>query len=132
MTAPKPAVVDQADLAWEGGEDANLATGTGIRWKLLITGERTGSTGLATGIAEVAPGSELRRHHHEPAETYYIMSGQGEIEIEGRIHAVKPGSAVYIPPDAKHALRCTGADPLVFVFAFPRDRFDKIVYHFDH
>ena len=131
MTVPRPAVVDQADLEWEGGEEANLATGTGIRWKLLIAGERTETAGLATGIAEVAPGSELMRHHHEPAEIYYIMSGRGEMEIEGRTHSVGPGCAVYIPPDAKHALRCTGADPLVFVFAFPRDRFDKIVYHFD-
>ena len=132
MTVPRPAVVDQADLEWEGGEEANLATGSGIRWKLLIAGEHTPSGGLITGIAEVAPGAELMRHHHEPAETYYIMSGQGEMEIQGRTHAVGPGFAVYIPPDARHAIRCTGADPLVFVFAFPRDRFDQIVYHFDH
>ena len=132
MSAPRPAVVDQADLDWEGGEDANLATGTGIRWKLLVAGERTESEGLVTGIAEIAPGAALMRHHHEPAETYYILSGQGEMEIEGRTRALGPGSAVYIPPDARHTVRCTGAEPLVFVFSFPRDRFDQIVYHFDH
>ena len=132
MSAPEPAFVDQAALDWEGGEDAGLATGTGIRWKLLVAGERTESEGLVTGIAEIAPGGELMRHHHEPAETYYILSGQGEMEIEGRTRALGPGSAVYIPPDARHAVRCTGAEPLVFVFCFPRDRFDQIVYHFDH
>ncbi len=132
MSAPRPAVVDQADLDWEGGEEANLATGTGIRWKLLVAGERTESEGLVTGIAEIAPGAALMRHHHEPAETYYIVSGQGEMEIEGRTRALGPGSAVYIPPDARHTVRCTGAEPLVFVFSFPRDRFDQIVYHFDH
>ena len=132
MTVPGPAIVDQATLDWEGGEDANLATGSGIRWKLLIAGESTQSVGLITGIAEITPGSELMRHHHEPAETYYIMSGRGEMEIEGRTQAVGPGCAIYIPPDAKHAIRCTGPEPLVFVFSFPRDRFDQIVYHFDH
>ena len=132
MTVPGPAIVDQATLDWEGGEDANLATGSGIRWKLLIAGESTQSVGLITGIAEITPGAELMRHHHEPAETYYIMSGHGEMEIEGRTQAVGPGCAIYIPPDARHAIRCTGADPLVFVFSFPRDRFDQIVYHFDH
>ena len=132
MSAPRPAVVDQADLDWEGGEEANLATGTGIRWKLLVAGERTESEGLVTGIAEIAPGAALMRHHHEPAETYYVVSGQGEMEIEGRTRALGPGSAVYIPPDARHTVRCTGAEPLVFVFSFPRDRFDQIVYHFDH
>ena len=132
MSAPRPAVVDQADLDWEGGEEANLATGTGIRWKLLVAGERTESEGLVTGIAEIAPGAALMRHHHEPAETYYVVSGQGEMEIEGRTRALGPGSAVYIPPDARHTVRCNGAEPLVFVFSFPRDRFDQIIYHFDH
>ena len=132
MTVPGPAIVDQATLDWEGGEDANLATGSGIRWKLLIAGESTQSVGLITGIAEIAPGAQLMRHHHEPAETYYIMSGRGEMQIEGRTQAVGPGCAIYIPPDARHAIRCTGTEPLVFVFSFPRDRFDQIVYHFDH
>ena len=132
MSTPKPAFVDQAALKWESAEDSGLATGKGIRWKLLVTGERTGSEGLVTGIAEIAPGGQLMRHHHEPAETYYIVSGRGEMEIEGRTQAVGPGSAVYIPPDARHTVRCTGTEPLVFVFSFPRDRFDRIVYHFDH
>ena len=131
MTVPKLAIVDQADLEWEGGEDANLAAGKGIRWKLLIAGERTETRYLATGIAEVAPGAELMRHHHEPAEIYFIISGRGEMDIEDRSLPVGPGCAVYIPPDVHHALRCTGAEPLVFVFAFPRDRFDEVAYHFD-
>ena len=132
MTAPEPAVVDQAELAWQGGSESGLAVGRGIRWKLLIDGERLASTEIVTGIAEILPGAKLEYHHHEPAETYYIVSGQGQVVIEGRTTDVGPGCAVYIPPDAKHAFRCTGAEPLVFVFSFPRDRFDQIVYHFDH
>ena len=131
MTAPEPAIVDQADLDWEGGSDAGLAVGSGIRWKLLVAGERTASTGLVTGLAEIAPGAALERHHHDPAETYFIVSGRGQMEIEGRTTQVGPGCAIYIPPDARHAFHCTGAEPLVFVFSFPRDRFDGIVYHFD-
>ena len=131
LFAPRPAIVDQADLEWEGGGDASLAAGEGIRWKVLIAGERTETRGLATGIAEVAPGAELTGHRHEPAEIYFIVSGRGEMEIEDRSQPVGPGCAVYIPPDVRHALRCTGAEPLVFVFAFPRDRFDEIAYHFE-
>ena len=132
MSMPRPAIVDQADLGWEGSHDSGLAAGNGIRWKLLIAGERTETTGLVTGIAEILPGGQLLRHHHDPEETYYILSGRGEMEIDGRTQAVGPGCAVYIPPDARHAIRCTGTEPLVFVFSFPRDRFDGIVYHFDH
>lgn len=132
MTAPEPAVVDQADLAWQGGRESGLAVGRGIRWKLLIDGERLASTEIVTGIAEIAPGAALERHHHDPAETYYVVSGRGEVEIEGQTRAVGPGCAVYIPPGARHAFRSAAAEPLVFVFFFPRDRFDQIVYHFNH
>ena len=131
MNAPKPTIVDQADLDWEGWSDANIATKSRIRWKLLIAGERTESVGLCTGIAEIPPGAQLLLHHHESEETYYIVSGRGEMKIAGWTMTVRPGCAVYIPPKARHAIRCTGPDPLIFVFSFPRDRFDQIIYHFD-
>ena len=88
MNAPKPVIVDQADLDWEGWRDADLAAESRIRWKLLITGERTESVGLVTGIAEIPPGAQLLPHHHEPEETYYIVSGRGQMEIDGRTTAV--------------------------------------------
>ena len=42
------------------------------------------------------------------------------------------GTAVFIPPNARHALRCTGAEPLVFVFTFARERSAHVVCHFDN
>ena len=40
MGEQKPIIIDQAELAWEGWEDADLAAKSEIRWKLLVTGER--------------------------------------------------------------------------------------------
>ena len=131
MNTPKPAVVDQATLDWEGWSDASLASRSEVRWKLLVTGERTASRGLVTGVAQLAPGAQLVLHHHEPDENYYIVSGQGEMEIDDVTTAVGPGCAIYIPVNSRHALRCTGSEPMFFVFSFARDRFDQITYHFD-
>lgn len=131
MNTPQPVIVDQAALDWEGWHDADLAAKSNVRWKLLIAGERTDSIGLVTGIAEIPPGEQLLLHHHEPEETYYILSGRGQIEIDGRTTTVGPGYAVYIPPNAQHGFRCTSPKPLIFVFSFPQDRFDQIIYHFD-
>ena len=102
-----------------------------MRWKLLVAGERGPSRGLVTGIAEVPPGASLLLHHHEPEETYYVVSRHGCMEIDGCEAALGPGSAVYIPPNARHVVHCTGAEPLVFVFCFARDRFDQVDYRFD-
>ena len=130
MRALKP-VVDQAALEWEGWDDPAVAARSAVRWKLLVSGERGPSAGLVTGVGEIAPGGVLLRHHHEPEETYYVVSGRGHVEIDGEWMDVGPGTAVFIPPNARHALSCAGAEPLVFIFTFARDRFEEVVYHFD-
>ena len=131
MSTLKPIVINQTEQSWEGWDDAEIAAKSAIRWKILISGERGPSAGLVNGIAEFPVGTRLPLHHHEPAETYYVVSGQGRMEIDGHDADIGPGSTVYIPSNAKHAVRCTGTEPLVFVFTFACDRFDKIVYHFD-
>ena len=82
MSLQKPIIIDQAELAWEGWEDADLAAKSEIRWKLLVTGERGPSSGLVTGVAEFPPGTRLPLHHHEPVETYYVVSGNGHMVID--------------------------------------------------
>ena len=101
-------IIDQADLPWEGWEDTRVAARSRIRWKLLVAGERTESAGLVTGIAENPPGERLLLHHHGAEQTYYIVQGRGRLEIDGRAADVGPGYAAYIPPNARHSLRCTG------------------------
>lgn len=131
MNAQRPVVVDQADIGWESWQEDGIEGRSGVRWKLLIAGERSPSAGLVTGIAEIAPGEALLLHHHGPEETYYIVSGSGHMTVDGHTAEVGPGHAVFIPPNAKHSLRSTGAEPLFLVFSFARDRFDQIDYHFD-
>ena len=131
MDAQRPIFINQTELEWEGWDDPEIAAKSPIRWKLLITGERGPSSGLVMGIAEVPPGASLLLHHHEPEETYYVISGNGHMQIDDCEAELCPGSAVYIPPNAKHTVRCTGTEPLVFIFTFARDSFDQIVYNFD-
>ena len=131
MSEQKPIIINQAELAWEGWEDAVIAAKSAIRWKILISGERGPSSGLVMGIAECPTGARLPLHHHDPEETYYVISGRCHIEIDGHEAEIGPGSAVYIPSNAKHAVCCIGTEPLVFLFSFACDRFDQIVYHFD-
>ncbi len=129
--ALKPVVVDQVALDWEDWKAPAGADRSAVRWKLLVSGERCPSAGLVTGVGEVAPGGVLPRHYHEPEETYYVVSGRGHVEIDGVRMDVGPGTAVFIPPNARHALYCTGAVPLVFVFTFARDRLADVAYYFN-
>ncbi len=83
------------------------------------------------GIAEIPPGDSLLLHHHEPEEVYYVVEGEGTVEIEGRAAPIGPGSAIFIPRNARHRVSNTGTAPLSFVFVFPTDTFEEIQYHYD-
>lgn len=130
-SAPRPAVVREADCPWEGWADPALRARSPIRWKLLVGGERTSSRALTVGIGELPPGASLLLHHHAPGEVYYVLEGEGVSEIAGVVAPVQAGTALYIPPDAPHRTRNTGPGPLRFVWIFPTDTFREITYHYD-
>ena len=131
MNTQKPIILNQAKLDWETWDDPDLAARSPVRWKILISGERGPSERLTTGIAEMAPGTLLPLHHHEPEETYYVISGSGYVTVGDHEASLSAGASVFIPSNAKHSLRCTGTENLIFLFTFAADRFDEIVYHFD-
>lgn len=131
MNKQKPIILNQSELDWEDWDGPGVAAEGPLRWKILISGERGPSSRLTTGIAEMIPGALLSLHHHEPAETYYVISGSGHVTVDNHEASLSPGSSVFIPSNAKHSLRCTGTEKLVFLFTFAANRFDEIVYHFD-
>ncbi len=127
----RSAVVREADQPWEGWSDPAVHAKSPIRWKLLVGGERTPSRGLTVGIAEIPPGASVLLHHHAPEEVYYVIEGEGRIEIDGAVSPIGPRAALFIPPNARHRAVNTGTVPLRFVWIFPTNTFQEIQYHYD-
>jgi uncharacterized cupin superfamily protein len=68
------------------------------------------------------PGGEGRRHSHEHQdELYFVHAGTPEIEIEGVVHALRPGSVAHVPAAFVRQLRNPGSEPAVFVIVGGRD-----------
>jgi mannose-6-phosphate isomerase-like protein (cupin superfamily) len=66
--------------------------------------------------ATLEPGQETERHYHAASEEfYYVVEGQGEMEMDGERAAVGPGDAILIPPGARHQIRCEGSGRLRFL-----------------
>ncbi len=128
---PEATIRREADLDWESWDDAELTTRSDVRWRLLISGERTATAELVMGIAEIAPGGKLIGHRHAHAEAYYITSGTARIAIDGTESDIAPGAAIFIPANAHHETVCTSEIPLEFIFTFPCDRFEEVVYCYD-
>lgn len=65
--------------------------------------------------ATLPVGQTSTPHALTTSEIYYILSGQGEMSIDGETQAVEPGDLIYIPPQARQFVQNTGDVPLVFI-----------------
>ena len=62
-------------------------------------------SGGACSVHMVDVKSTAAAHHHERlTETYYVLAGDGEIELDGTRQRVRPGCAVLIRPGTVHRL----------------------------
>ncbi len=47
--------------------------------------------------------ADARTHYHKrQTEIYYILEGEGEMELDGVRHPVRPGDAILIKPLCRH------------------------------
>jgi len=102
----------------------------GVRWKFLIDGDFTKSSGLSLGFAEIAPGGDLILHYHSPAEIYVVTDGSGILNKSGKLEEIKKGDVVYISENAKHALKNNGKETLKFYWIFPTNTFSEVEYFY--
>jgi len=65
--------------------------------------------------ATLEPGQATERHYHaETEELYYLLAGEGEMEVSGERSPVRPGDAILIPPGAWHQITA-GSSELRFL-----------------
>jgi mannose-6-phosphate isomerase len=62
------------------------------------------------------PGKRISLQSHEfRAEHWFIVSGQGSAELDGKKIEVGPGDSVDIPIGSMHRISCGEGDPMVFI-----------------
>lgn len=103
-----------------------------VDWWTLFSADRTATSALTVGIAEIPVGAPrpARGHTHEQAEVYFFLSGTGEVEVEGESTQVAAGDAVFIPGNIEHMSVNTGTEPLRLLYFFAADSFEEIIYKF--
>lgn len=64
------------------------------------------------------PGSAIGYHLQKEDEIYYVLSGRGEMTIDGKPFPVGPGDAILTRPGSSHGLKQTGAEDLVIMINY--------------
>jgi len=64
------------------------------------------------------PGSAIGYHLQKEDEIYYIISGTGEMQMNGKSFPVKEGDAILTRPGSSHGLKQTGNGDLVIIITY--------------
>jgi mannose-6-phosphate isomerase len=64
----------------------------------------------------VDPGKRISLQSHKfRAEHWFIVSGQGTAELDGKEIEVRPGDSIDIPIGSQHRISCDSSGSLIFV-----------------
>jgi mannose-6-phosphate isomerase-like protein (cupin superfamily) len=71
-------------------------------------------------IAQLERGKKIEAHRDPMEEIYFILSGEGEMQVDEEIRHVGPGDAIWVPVGAEHALTSSKEkDCVILVVASP-------------
>ena len=100
-----------------------------IRWKTLVSSDRTATEQMIMGVLEVPSGAKMSTHTHEPPEVYYVYDGSGEVFIDGQVHSVTAGSVLFVSANLVHGVRNNSGTTLRLMWMFAGDSYQDIEYH---
>lgn len=68
------------------------------------------------------PGSTIGEHRNDKDEIYYVLSGRGELLLDGKRREVGPGDAILTRNGSTHALAQRGKEDLVIIVVYQRPK----------
>ena len=105
---------NRQERIWEGMRD-----GPGQAQLLSIIGpEQLGGMGKLYSVITLEPGCGVGLHKHEgDCETYFILSGEGELNDNGTITTLRAGDVSFTDSGEQHAIVNKGMSPAEAVHA---------------
>lgn len=82
---------------------------------------KAGNFHLAFRKRILHPGSSIGYHLQKEDEIYYILSGRGEMQMNGTSFEVKTGDAILTRPGSSHGLKQTGGEDLVIMINYIKE-----------
>lgn len=106
-----------AAISLEDVEPIPLPNGS---WSRMVLNDRSlEGNGASLGYSVFTPGSVTSMVAHATEEVAYVLSGSGELRLDGDPVAFHAGQGLHVPAGVWHAVANTGEEDVVMVFGFP-------------
>lgn len=76
---------------------------------------------LSMGLYRLRAGEKDPQRPHLEDEVYYVLSGRAQIRVKDEVHAVEPGSIIYVGAQAPHKFIHIEEDLEILVFFAPAE-----------
>lgn len=84
-----------------------------------LIGPQDGAPSFSMRQFEIAPGGHTPKHSHGHEHEVFVLEGTAVVLLGGTEHALRSGTAVFVPPNLVHQFRNTGTGPLKFLCLIP-------------
>lgn len=109
MTERQPRIVHLDDTS------PNRRRGGDLR--AMLTPATVGATSGFMGLALIQPGERIGEHYHPYSEEFvFVVSGEMEVDLDGKSHPLRPDQGLLIPVDVRHRFRNVGDTEARMVF----------------
>ena len=90
----------------------------GRHTRVLVGEGGLNAKSFCQGYVVIPPGAGVPEHTHPQEEVYLILSGAGEMTVDGETLPVTGICAIYVASGIPHALVNSGEEEMAFVFTY--------------
>jgi mannose-6-phosphate isomerase-like protein (cupin superfamily) len=99
-----------------GAVTESVYGGDVVRSLLFASADSPQSRVVRVAVASTEPGKGGQLHHHPKTdETYYVISGRAEIELDGQLHRLTAPCCIRIPRGTDHRITNVGDSTLHYL-----------------
>ena len=101
------------------------AVKTEIEWLL---DRHDGAANFEMRRFTIRPGGSIPRHYHPDIEhEQYVLKGRYKVGLGTKVHNVKAGDSIYVPPGTPHWYTNDGKETAEFLCIIPRvEKYDSV------
>ena len=74
----------------------------------IMVGREDTAPNFALRSIEVTPGGNTPKHSHDYEHEVYVVSGTGEVLLDGKLNEIKAGDVIYVPANEEHQFTVGG------------------------
>jgi quercetin dioxygenase-like cupin family protein len=101
-------------------EDVEPIPLPGGSWsRMVLTDKTLDGNASSLGYSVFTPGAVTATVCHDTEEVAYVLSGRGELRLDGGPVPFAAGQGLFIPAGVWHAVANTGDEDVAMVFGFP-------------